>query len=141
MCASGAKGDQRSVGLKRNSPPTQAGLFRYTVTKLAMDLSSVVVDNQYFKVLIVPQAVIAEVLRDLFARLDRFGIRVRTPCRRGLSSGRRLSYRKKLSHGQSSIEAIAEFSSLPDPPPAIACMQIRQTTRLRSGYLLQQGSR
>jgi hypothetical protein len=41
-----------------------------------MNLPPVFVDNQYLKVLVVPQAVVAEVLRDLFAVTDRFSIRV-----------------------------------------------------------------
>ena len=46
------------------------------MNKLAMNLSPAFVDNQYFEVLVVPQAVVAEVLRDLLAMLDRFSIRV-----------------------------------------------------------------
>jgi hypothetical protein len=46
------------------------------VNELAINLPTYFVDNQYFKVLIVPQAVIAEVLRHLFAVFDRIGIRV-----------------------------------------------------------------
>jgi hypothetical protein len=38
------------------------------VNKFAVNLSSDFVDNKYFKVLIVPQAVIAEVLRHFFAQ-------------------------------------------------------------------------
>jgi hypothetical protein len=100
----GAKGDKRSVGLKRKSPPTQAGLFRHTVNKLAMDLSSPVVDNQYFKVLIVPQAVIPEVLRDLFAMFDRFSIRIELKADAVSHRDAVFHIEKKLSHGQSSIE-------------------------------------
>jgi hypothetical protein len=40
------------------------------VNKFAVNLSSDFVHNQYFKVLIVPQAVIAEVLRHFFTVLD-----------------------------------------------------------------------
>ena len=72
MSRLGSKGDKTTVGSKRKRPV----LFGLAVNKLAMDLSSAVVDNQYFKVLIVPKAVIAEVLRDLVAMFDRFSIRV-----------------------------------------------------------------
>jgi hypothetical protein len=41
-----------------------------------MNLSAVFVDNQYLKILVVPQAVVAEVLRDLLAVTDRFSIGV-----------------------------------------------------------------
>jgi hypothetical protein len=50
--------------------PTEAALLRLAVNKFAVNLSSTFVDNKYFKVLIVPQAVIAEVLRHFFAVLD-----------------------------------------------------------------------
>jgi hypothetical protein len=101
--ASAPKGDQRSVGLKRKSPPAQAHLFRHTVNKLAMDLSSAVVDNRYFKVLIVPKAFIAEVLRDLFAMFDRFSIRVELKADAISHRDAVFHIEKKLSHGQSSI--------------------------------------
>jgi hypothetical protein len=45
------------------------------MNKLAINLSPDFVDHRYFEVLIVPQAVIAIVLRHLFAVRDRFGIR------------------------------------------------------------------
>ena len=45
------------------------------MNKLAIDLSPDFVDDRYFEVLIVPQAVIAIVLRHLFAVRDRLGIR------------------------------------------------------------------
>ncbi|MBX9646627.1 MAG: hypothetical protein K2X57_06180 [Xanthobacteraceae bacterium] len=44
--------------------------------ELAINFSSEFVDNQYFKVLVVPQAVVAEVPRHLLAVFDRIGIRV-----------------------------------------------------------------
>jgi hypothetical protein len=69
-----------------------------------MDLSSPVVDNQYFKVLIVPQAVIAEVLRDLFAMFDRFSIRIELKADAVSHRDAVFHIEKKLSHGQSSIK-------------------------------------
>jgi hypothetical protein len=45
-------------------------LLRLAVNKFAVNLSSAFVHNQYFKILIVPQAVIAEVLRHFFTVLD-----------------------------------------------------------------------
>lgn len=80
------------------------GLFRHTVNKLAIDLSSPVVDNQYFKVLIVPKAFIAEVLRDLFAMFDRFSIRIELKADAVSHRDAVFHIEKKLSHGQSSIE-------------------------------------
>jgi hypothetical protein len=41
-----------------------------------MNLPAVFVDHQYLEVLVVPQAVVAKVLRDLFAVIDRFSIGV-----------------------------------------------------------------
>jgi hypothetical protein len=45
-------------------------LFRLTVNKLSINLSSEFVYNEDFKVLIIPQTVIAEVKRHRFAVLD-----------------------------------------------------------------------
>jgi hypothetical protein len=104
------------------------------VNKLAINLSSTVVDNQYFKVLIVPKAFIAEVLRDLFAMFDCFSIRVELKADAISHRDAVFHIEKKLSHGQSLDWAVADFSSLRGPPTAIAFMQMRETTRLRSGY-------
>ena len=57
----------REIGLGRP-------LFRLAVNKLAINLSSDFVYNEDFKVLIVPQTVIAEVKRHRFAVLDRISI-------------------------------------------------------------------
>jgi hypothetical protein len=45
------------------------------MNKLAINLSPGFADDRYLEVLIVPQAVIAKVLRHLFAVRDRFSIR------------------------------------------------------------------
>jgi hypothetical protein len=79
------------------------GLFRFAVNKLAMDLSSAVVDNQYFEVLVVPKAFIAEVLRDLFAMVDRFSIRVELNADGVSHRDAVFHIEKKLSHDQSSL--------------------------------------
>jgi len=60
---------QRKIGLA-------SLLFRLAVNKLSINLSSEFVYNEDFKVLIVPQTVIAEVKRDRFAVLDRISISV-----------------------------------------------------------------
>jgi hypothetical protein len=46
------------------------------MNKLAINLASAFVDNQYFQVLIVPQAVVAKILRHLLAVFDRIRIGV-----------------------------------------------------------------
>jgi hypothetical protein len=68
-----ADGSPRHDEQKR--PSTKAALLWFAVNKLAINLSSDLVDNQYFKVLVVPQAVVAEILRHLFAVRDRFSVR------------------------------------------------------------------
>jgi hypothetical protein len=71
-----ARCDRKVMYDAAKRPQTETALFWLAVNKLAINLSADLVDNQYFKVLIVPQAFIAEVLRDLLAMLDRFSIRV-----------------------------------------------------------------
>jgi hypothetical protein len=71
-----ARCDRKVMYDAAKRPQTETALFWLAVNKLAINLSADFVDNQYFKVLIVPQAFIAEVLRDLLAMLDRFSIRV-----------------------------------------------------------------
>jgi hypothetical protein len=56
------------------SPICQPGLF--PVNELAMDFPSKRVDNGYLKVLIVAQAVVAEMLRKLFAVHDSLKIAI-----------------------------------------------------------------
>jgi hypothetical protein len=99
QCAAWVKRRHATVGSMRKKP----SLFRFAVNKLAMDLSSAVVDNQYFKVLIVPKAFVAEVLRDLFAILDCFSIRVELKADAVPHRDAVFHIEKKLSHGQSSI--------------------------------------
>jgi hypothetical protein len=95
MSRLGSKGDKRLLDRARKRP----SLFRFAVNKLAMDLSSAVVDNQYFKVLIVPKAVIAEVLRDLFAMFDCFSIRVELKADAVSHRDAVFHIEKKLAHG------------------------------------------
>jgi hypothetical protein len=99
MSRLGSKGDKTTVGSKRKRPV----LFGLAVNKLAMDLSSAVVDNQYFKVLIVPKAFIAEVLRDLVAMFDCFSIRVELKADAVSHRDAVFHIEKKLLHGQSAI--------------------------------------
>jgi hypothetical protein len=88
---------------KSDLPP----LFRVAVNKLAMNLSPDFVDNQYLKVLIVPQAVVAEVLCHLFAVLDRFGIRAELNADAVSVRNAVFHIEKELLHGQSSITWVA----------------------------------
>jgi hypothetical protein len=53
----------------------ETALLQLAVNKLAINLSPVFVDDRYFEVLIVPQAVITKVLRHLFAVRYCFSIR------------------------------------------------------------------
>ena len=62
---------------KPNSPQTLDNLpidTIFPVNELTMNLSPAAANDRYFKVLVVSQAVIAEVLRKLFAMLNRFGV-------------------------------------------------------------------
>jgi hypothetical protein len=79
-----------------------------------MNLSPVFVDNQYLKVLVVPQAVVAEVLRDLFAVTDRFGIRVELNANAVSHRDAIFHVEKELSHGQCSVSRIS--ANLVRPP-------------------------
>jgi hypothetical protein len=45
------------------------------MNKLAVNLSADLVDNQYFKFLVIPQAVVVKILRHRFAVRDRLGVR------------------------------------------------------------------
>jgi hypothetical protein len=95
MSRLGSKGDKTTVGSKRKRPV----LFGLAVNKLAMDLSSAVVDNQYFEVLVIPKAFVAEVLRDLFAMFDCFSIRVELKADAVSHRDAVFHIEKKLSHG------------------------------------------
>ena len=83
----------------RHDPP-EAALLRFAVNKLAINLSPDFVDDHYFEVLIVPQAVIAKVLRHRFAVRDRFGIRAELNAD-AVSIGNAVSHiEKELLHGE-----------------------------------------
>jgi hypothetical protein len=69
------------------------------VNKLAINLSADFVDDQYLKVLIVPQAVVAEILRDLFAMLDCLSIRVELDADAISIRNAVFDIEKKLLHG------------------------------------------
>jgi hypothetical protein len=84
-----------------------AGLFRLAMNKLAMNLPPVFVDNRYLKVLVVPQAIVAEVLRDLFAVTDRFSIGVELNADAVSRRDAIFHVEKEFSHGQLSISLIS----------------------------------
>jgi hypothetical protein len=81
--------------------------FRLAVNKLAMNLSPVFVDNQYLKVLVVPQAVVAEVLGDLFAITDRFSIGVELNPDAVSHRDAVFHIEKEFSHGRCSVTRIS----------------------------------
>jgi hypothetical protein len=82
-------------------------LFRLAVNKLAMNLPPVFVDNQYLEVLVVPQAVVAEVLRDLLAVTDRFGIGVELDADAVSHRDAVFHVEKEFSHGQCPVSRMS----------------------------------
>jgi hypothetical protein len=80
--------------------------FRLAVNKLAINLSPAFVDDRYLKFLIVPQAVIAKILRDLLAVLDCFSVRVEFNADPVSHRNAVFHIEEILLHGQSSITSI-----------------------------------
>jgi hypothetical protein len=82
-------------------------LLRLAVNILAINFSSAFVDNQYFEVLIVPQAVIAKILRHRFAVIDRIGIGVELNAD-AVSHRDAVSHiEKEFSHGRGPVTRIS----------------------------------
>jgi hypothetical protein len=73
-----------------------------------MNLSPVFVDYQYLKVLVVPQAVVAEVLRDLFAVIDRLSIGVELNSDAVSHRNAVFHIEKEFSHGRYPVTRISE---------------------------------